>query len=49
VEAVLTPRLDPQEQAALARSIATLQQARAKTSLGSPGTAVEQPADIVAN
>jgi L-lactate dehydrogenase len=49
VEAVLTPRLDPQEQDALARSIATLQQARAKTSMGSPGAAVEQPADIVAN
>jgi L-lactate dehydrogenase len=49
VEAVLTPRLDPQEQDALARSIATLQQARAKTPMGSPGAAVEQPADIVAN
>jgi L-lactate dehydrogenase len=49
VEAVLTPRLDPQEQDALARSIATLQQARAKAAMGSPGAAVEQPADIVAS
>jgi malate/lactate dehydrogenase len=30
VEGVLTPRLDPQEQDALARSIATLQKARAQ-------------------
>ena len=49
VEAVLTPRLDPQEQDALARSIATLQQARAKASMGSAGAAVEQPAVVVAN
>jgi len=50
VEGVLTPRLDPQEQDALARSIATLQQARAQPLTESPAAAVEQPpADAVAN
>ena len=52
VEGVLTPRLDPQEQEALARSIATLQQARAgaQGSTDLPGTTAEQPpAEAVAN
>jgi hypothetical protein len=52
VEGVLTPRLDPQEQEALARSIATLQQARAgaQGSTDGPGKAAEQPpAEAVAN
>jgi L-lactate dehydrogenase len=44
VEAVLTPRLDRHEQDALARSFATLQQARAQ-----PATAVQQPTEAVAN
>jgi L-lactate dehydrogenase len=52
VEGVLTPRLDPQEQEALARSIATLQRARAHaegSTDGPPAAAEQSPADVVAN
>jgi L-lactate dehydrogenase len=52
VKAVLVPRLDPQEQDALERSIATLQQARtrAQGSIDRPAAAAEHPpAEAVSN
>jgi L-lactate dehydrogenase len=50
VEGVLMPRLDPQEQDALARSIAALQQAQRRASTESPAAAVERPpADVATN
>jgi L-lactate dehydrogenase len=50
VETVLTPRLDPAEQEALVRSIATLQQAQrsAQGSTGSSAVKAERPPEVVA-